>query len=300
MSQLFEPVQGVFGKAPSVFDRKKRLRYIDCVPMSHPAFKIPDPLIYSQYYLMGLGIAVTWDNPDAVLRKNGVDVSSSALKPSTEYEIVARIWNNSFDAPAVDLPVSFSYLSFGIGTQSFPITDPQKPVFVTLGVKGGPNHPAFAVTKWKTPAVEGHYCIQVRLDPTSDANYGNNLGQENTQIGKAQSPAAFAFLLRNNTSKSARIHFEVDTYVLQAPPPCGQSGTSAFDPKTFATALYPVPSGWQVNIDPSNPEMQPEQEQMISVMVSPPQGFVGARAFNVNAFTEWSFLGGVTLYVDAK
>ena len=87
-----------------------------CIPIRHPSYRKPDPLIYDQYYLMGLGLAVTWDNPDIELRRGGVAVSSSEILPDTEYEIVARIWNGSTDAPVVDLPVYFSYLDFGIGT----------------------------------------------------------------------------------------------------------------------------------------------------------------------------------------
>jgi hypothetical protein len=75
----------------------------------------PDPLIYSQQYLMGLGLAVTWDNPDIWLERNGSRVSSHAIEPDTEYEIVARIWNGSTDAPVPLLHVRFSYLSFGGG-----------------------------------------------------------------------------------------------------------------------------------------------------------------------------------------
>jgi hypothetical protein len=275
--------------------------------MSHPAFKVPDPLIYSQEYLMSLGLGVTWDNPDIVLRtittdENvlSVDVPSSALQPDTEYEIVAQIWNGSPDAPVVDLPVSFSYLAFGIGTESFPITDPQQPVFVTLGVKGGPNHPAFAVAKWRTPSAPGHYCIQVKLDPVSDANYGNNVGQENTQVVAAQSLAELTFPLRNNTGQQAMIRLEADTYVLPDLPACGRNGKPAFDPKTHAPALYPVPPGWLVDINPTNLLMEPEQEQVIEVRIESPPGFAGTQAFNINAFTDWRFVGGVTLRVDVS
>jgi hypothetical protein len=35
-----------------------------CVPINDPAFVRPDPMIYDQYYLASLGLAVTWDNPD--------------------------------------------------------------------------------------------------------------------------------------------------------------------------------------------------------------------------------------------
>src|SRR5215212_2059541 len=76
-------------------DRQERVARARCVPIDHPAYVRPDPLLYSQYYLSKLGLAVTWDNPDISLRQNGVTVSSSLLQPDTEYEVVARIWNAS-------------------------------------------------------------------------------------------------------------------------------------------------------------------------------------------------------------
>ena len=88
----------------------------DCVPIYDPAFVKPDPLIYDQYYLTSLGLAVTWDNPDIQLYLNGAPVSSSLLAPGTTYEVVAQIWNNSTDSPAVAMPVNFSFLEFGIST----------------------------------------------------------------------------------------------------------------------------------------------------------------------------------------
>ena len=107
------------------------------------AYRKPDPLIYDQYFLMSLGLAVTWDNPDIELRRGDVLVSSSEILPDTDYEIVARIWNGSTDAPIVNLPVYFSYLEFGIGTIAHKI-DGGRPTYVDLGVKGGPDCPAFA------------------------------------------------------------------------------------------------------------------------------------------------------------
>ena len=69
-----------------------------CVPINHPAFVRPDPLIYDQYYLTSKGVAVTWDNPDIQLYLNGTPVSSSQLVAGTTYEVVAQIWNNSTEA----------------------------------------------------------------------------------------------------------------------------------------------------------------------------------------------------------
>jgi hypothetical protein len=80
-----------------------------------------------------------------------------------------------------------------------------------LGVKGGPDNPAFASMKWRTPAVPGHYYLQVFLAPVDDTNYNNNLGQENLNVGKAKSPADFTFQLRNQSPGDQVFRFEVDT-----------------------------------------------------------------------------------------
>jgi hypothetical protein len=55
-----------------------------CVKISDPAFKRPDPTIYDQYYLTSQGIAVTWDNPDIQIEEGGVPVSPHSLKPNTD------------------------------------------------------------------------------------------------------------------------------------------------------------------------------------------------------------------------
>ncbi len=78
-----------------------------CVTISDPAMKRPDPLIYDQYYLMALGFAVTWDNPDIWLEQGGVIVPSEKLKPKTTYDVFARIWNGSTEAVIAGLPVHF-------------------------------------------------------------------------------------------------------------------------------------------------------------------------------------------------
>ncbi len=89
-----------------------------CVPIEHPAFVRPDPLNYSQQDLIARRLAVTWDNPDVQLFKAGVPVPSSRLDPSTTYQVRARIWNKSTEAPVVNMPVHLSFLDFGIGAQS--------------------------------------------------------------------------------------------------------------------------------------------------------------------------------------
>lgn len=293
-------------KRPS--GRARKLSPNLCNPISEPAFRRPDPLIYSQGELMALGLAVTWDNPDIVLRRNGVAVPSSQLDPDTEYEVVGRIWNGSTDAPVAALPVRFSYLSFGIGAQSHPIGV----TAVSLGVKGGPDHPAFARMLWTTPAVAGHYCLQILLEPVDDSNFANNLGQENTEVGAAHSPAGFEFLLRNTGEREEVFRFELDAYAIPEPPPCGERPSVApvrpplglgmlpqhAVPARHDRASHPVPDGWAVVLDPSEPRLAPDAEITVRVTVTPPDTFRGRQPLNVNAFDERGFVGGVTLYVE--
>src|SRR5215207_9430900 len=119
-------------------DRPRRDSARYCMPVREKVYRRPDPLIYSQRYLMAQGIAVTWDNPDISIRQEGNSVSPHTLLPDTDYEIVAQVWNGSTKAPAVHLPVHFFYLSFGIGTVKQAIGH----TFVNLGVKGSPSCPA--------------------------------------------------------------------------------------------------------------------------------------------------------------
>jgi hypothetical protein len=274
--------------------RARKMSPYLCNPISEQAFRRPDPLIYSQAELMARGLAVTWDNPDIFLQQGGVDVSSAHLDPDTEYDVVARVWNASTDAPVAALPVSFSYLSFGIGVESHPIGR----TAVDLGVKGGPDHPAFARVRWRTPAAAGHYCLQVLLEPADDLNPANNLGQENTQVGAAHSPVEFAFPLRNRDTRAATFRLEVDAYAIPPQRPCSERPPEQPDPR-HERRNYPVPAGWSVVIDPSEPRLAPDAETTVRVRVTPPDTFHGRQPLNVNAFGAHGFAGGVTFYVES-
>jgi hypothetical protein len=273
--------------------RSRKMSPYLCNPISEQAFRRPDPLIYSQSQLMALGLAVTWDNPDIVLQRNGADVPSSQLQPDTEYDVMATIWNGSTDAPAPGLPVSFSYLSFGIGVESHTIGR----TAVSLGVKGGPDHPAFARMRWRTPAAAGHYCLQVLLEPIDDLNPSNNLGQENTQVGSAHSPADLAFQLRNRGTRDETFRFEVDAYAIPEQRPCSERPPEQPDPRHHRRN-HPVPAGWSVVMDPSEPRLAPDAEATIHVRVTPPDSFHGRQPLNVNAFDAHGLAGGVTFYVE--
>ena len=280
-----------------------------CVKISDPAFKRPDPTIYDQYYLMSQGIAVTWDNPDIHIELGGVTVAPHLLKPDTVYDVIARIWNNSTEAPVVQMPVDFSYLSFGIGTQSHAIGQTKVPV---LGVKGGPNHPAFAKIPWKTPSTPGHYCIQVYLECFDDVNPINNLGQTNMDVVAAHSPANFSFQLRNNAQRGEEYRFEVDAYVIPPPGPCDARqavptpapgtryapGTILAPPSQHDRRNAPQPEGWDITFNPPNPGLAGGDEITVTVTAVPPAAFHGRQVINAHAFNSTGLAGGVTVYVD--
>jgi hypothetical protein len=117
-----------------------------CAVVRPDVYKCADPLIYSQRCLMEQGLAGAWDNPDIQLYENGTPVASHALKADTQYEVVATVYNNSLDAPAVGLPVEFSFRSFGVGATMKAIGT----TVIDLPVKGAPLHPAKAKALGRT------------------------------------------------------------------------------------------------------------------------------------------------------
>lgn len=275
----------------------------DCHKIHNPAFHRPDPCIYSQPYLLQLGLPVTWDNPDIVIKRGGVPVVETALLPNTDYDIEATVWNNSYDAPVVGLKVHFSYLSFGVATDVHPIGT----TLVNLGVKGGANHPALATMPWTTPPTPGHYCLQVLLEWIDDFNPGNNLGQNNLDVIQATSPATFTFVLKNQTGKPNRFRFEVDTYTIPDLPECTPGGPIL--ERTRAERLpqikarhnrenFPVPAGWNVEINPQEASLDVDEEVVMVVVITPPDSFHGQQPFNVNARHDSTYAGGVSLVVS--
>ena len=263
-----------------------------CVWIDHPAFVRPDPLIYSQQFLTAQGLAVTWDNPDIQLFRVGVPVSSSSLEPATTYEVRARIWNRSAQAPVIDMPVHLSFLNFGIGTQPNPVGTKR----IDVGVLGSSNQPSFVNWDWTTPSTPGHYCLQVQLDPIDDLNFADNLGQENTDVVEAHSPAMFSFTLRNEQRELRRYRFQVDAYELPALSDCGTPRKELkIELRRHRRVANLLPPGFSVQISPEFPTLDPDESVVVTVAVEPPAGFTGRQSINVNAFHEFGFAGGVTL-----
>jgi hypothetical protein len=276
------------------------------MPVFEKVYRRPDPLIYSQWYLMAQGLAVTWDNPDISLLRGGVPVSAHALLPDTEYTVVARVWNGSTNASAVHLPVSVSFLGFGMGGLRHPIGQ----TFVSLGAKGTPSCPAFATVTWRTPSTPGHYCIQVELVWSDDANPLNNVGQTNTDVQALGSPLAnFVFTARNDAAERRVVRFEADGYRIPPAPPCGDGPARGEPPdsrrarilRVHGRGAHPVPEGWRVEIDPPEIELPPREERTVRVrMVAPIDDFAGRQTINVNGFVGDGLVGGVTLHAEGR
>ena len=272
-----------------------------CGTIRHPSLLRADPMIYSQRYLKSLGLAVTWNNPDILLLKDGVIVSENDLLPDTDYTIRARIWNNSYEAPVAGLPVKFLYRSFGSGTQTHFIGTRS----INVGVKGGVQHPAFADQAWRTPNTPGHYCLRVEFDWFDDINPANNMGQNNIRVEEPQSPAEFVFKLRNDRNKTHIFRLTTDSYEIPQRPECGSkvSRDSSMDrwdqiKKEHDPANFPVPPSWEVKLVPQRIQLSPNEAVDVHAMITPPENFVGQKPINVNAILDNGELaGGVTLYV---
>ena len=280
----------------------------ESLPIPDDVYRRPDPCIYSQYFLMSQGMAVTWDNPDIWLQLNGTSVPSSSLQPATDYDLVARVWNNSTEAPAVDLPVRFSYLDFGIGGPPVPIGITK----VDLPVKGAAGHPANAGVRWKTPPTPGHYCILVELLWGDDANPFNNLGQENTDVKALNSPkAVFTFPVWNDGRLPRTMNLEVDFYERPEAEPCPEK--SARQPALTVREVeaqrrralerhgrehFAVPEDWRILVEPKRLTLGPGEHELVTVDITAPDGFSGRQAINVNAVNGENLVGGVTLYVE--
>ncbi len=203
-----------------------------------------------------------------------------------------RIWNASTQAPVFGMPVHLAFLDFGVGTVPIPIAS----TTVDVGVKGSATQPAFASIPWTTPGTPGHYCLQAQLDPADDVDPGNNLGQENTDVRAAQSPATFTFELRNSSREVHTYHYEVDAYVVPDAVPCAQAAPVG-EPSLarHRRSSHPMPEGFAITLSPERPRLLPGEQVTIAVTSEPPPDFVGALPLNVNVFHERGFVGGVTL-----
>jgi hypothetical protein len=165
------------------------------------------------------------------------------------------------------------------------------------------------MVEWTTPGAAGHYCLQAELiwPPKEDANPGNNLGQLNTDVKALKSPATFTVPVRNDdllTHKVIRLH--VDAYQIPPLEACDENARDLDEQRKAASLRtrhsrerFGVPAGWAVQAVPAELSLRPGQEEIVTVTVTAPDGFVGRQPFNLNGIDEMGQLvGGVTLYVE--
>jgi hypothetical protein len=65
-------------------------------------------------------------------------------------------------------------------------------------------------------------------------------------------------------------------------------------------AAFPIPPGFRLEFLPGDTlDLNPGEEQLVTVNVVAPDGFTGQQAININAFDGRVLFGGVTLYIHS-
>src|SRR5258706_9891708 len=118
----------------------------DCVYIPEKVINRPDPLVYSQFLLMQLGLPVTWDNPDVAIFLAGVEQYTYDLTVDTEYEVVVTIHNSSRTKPALGTGVAVRWIEFGAGAQ---VRHPISSLVADVPIWPGTTQ---VTTSWRTPA----------------------------------------------------------------------------------------------------------------------------------------------------
>lgn len=196
-------------------ETKEWPREPNCCKVPEQVKRKPDPCIYSQAYRMSQGLSVTWDNPDIIVEApGGGAIPSSALQPSTEYIVRAKISNAAAD-PALATEVRCFYRPWSFNS---PDTTPvevnpggTEKVDIVHVLPWGSDTASF---NWKTPEKAGHYCLQIECQHPDDINPNNNLGQENTTVVSGQPGEAMMLqpLLFNVADRQRTIQIFVDEF----------------------------------------------------------------------------------------
>ncbi len=285
---------------------KERIPRLDCMHPPSRVIDLPDPFLYSQFYLRTLGLPVTWDNPDIRILADGQEVYTYDLLPDTEYRAEITVHNNSAK-PAPDTRVQASWLEFGVGgsiAASHPICDRA----ISLPSRGQPGEPAKVLTTWRTPTEPGHYCIEVQLSHPMDGNSGNNRGWNNTVVKRARPgqavlldiPVWNAFPVAGYASMelqgaASQVQLRLDSYTLRLPPEEGDRGVESF--------FGHVAARWNAEIDRTALRLQPGHgpENAALRMTVPAEAPVGTcQLFNVSGAVKGRPVGGVTLIVQVE
>ena len=280
-----------------------------CLPIPEGVWLRPDAYLYSQRLLMGLGMAVTWDNPDVMLTDMaGNIVGSHDLLPSTDYRITAQIHNKSPDAPAPGLLVVFTLLSFGAGgppRQSIGST------VINLPVRAAPGEPAAASVVWTTPAAADHYCIEIDCSWPDDAFPIDNVGQHNTVIRAAAANERLLieipiWQVRDQVHEGAQLVVALDGYQLPSRPLLRREGELA---AAFAERIklanradrHPADAAWVPALSAHSVAMAPGSTSVtFSATVSSTANIGDEAHFNISVHdpADRRVVGGATVIVQ--
>jgi hypothetical protein len=165
-----------------------------CKKLPEAIFRRPDPCIYSQFYLQGQGLPVTWNNPDIWVapadNPGAVEPDSYHLKEDTDYLVSVQVHNASTDL-ALGVLVRLNYRPWSFNSPELvPVETDATGQEAVRFVNILPMSKTVATFKWHTPQVDpasgpNHLCLQASLHHPMDTNTGNNLGQENTNVFSA-------------------------------------------------------------------------------------------------------------------
>lgn len=151
----------------------------------------PDPCIYSQTFLQGQGLPVTWNNPDIRVAKaatpNIIEPDSYNLLENTHYIVSVQVHNASTDV-ALGVKVRLVYRPWSFNSPDLiPVEFDSNgnEVFKIVNIAGMSS--SVVTFNWITPDValgeeKKHFCLQAILYHPLDTNPSNNLGQENTNV----------------------------------------------------------------------------------------------------------------------
>lgn len=276
---------------------------LPCIGVPGSLVRRPDPFLYSQSFLMSMGLPVTWDNPDIALFKAGVEQYSYDLTPSTAYDVQIRVHNSSSKFAAAGTTVKVEWLEFGIGG---PIRHTVPPLLVAnVPPLGEPGEPIDVWTSWTTPGAPGHYCLAVTLAHPNDGNSANNEGWNNTIVRdcRAGEKVQFAVPVWNRFAghyrdkevsiEARRVHLKLDGYIFKAPP------HAAHVSKVDLEALFRrTPPLWPANTPNRVIEIgeSAEPKEVPIEIIVPNSAKTGEEGIlNLSATVRGKALGGITL-----
>jgi hypothetical protein len=258
----------------------------------------PDPCIYSQFYLMKLGLPVTWDNPDVALLLNGIEQNTFDLRVDTDYEVVITVHNASREKQAPGTQVALRLVEFGAGAQ---VRTPIANLVADVPPFPGTSRVS---ANWHTPATPGHFCLEVELFHPEDGNPSNNLGWNNTIVRAAQSQVRVPIRVFNTALpyRTGGVEPESPLPSHVPPPELVQIIVDSYrfhdafgkrvNPDTMFAPRAPV---WNARIEPDRFHFRENEVfHEVSLIVDTPDDPGLREVFNVSALQAGALIGGIT------